>query len=755
MKEYSISTSKASFRAASGIGKNQSVDNSVIFDLNLKDLWDKCPNGSMITFSLSGTAKRSHAQSGIYWSANPRQTIQLKNIYIDTSGNTYLYKTTNAYTSGNVTEDGTYFETELITIEVGSLAAPQSGNVGVNLRVISSNDSGKTWNVDISSLTLNCRYGIRNPCLLFDERENKIAADYLYLNYLDNEIHFEQKNSISNSFEDYGTETKIDYTANEIKYRMTVNKKLSMKEWRTFQPRGSTVAVQSTNSYQNGRPLISEYPKWLPDYDNSGKDVVINAWGFDLIVNGVYFIDNLTGEYIDGVTSTYDDWKNRIIFQGDSTNNYISNININVFDPTGNSFPSATFPEAASQIYNGIAKIILRVSANPSHSGYSFLGYKKVCYPANTTIPMTVQVDSNDIFLQPETNATNTGISDTSLTINKYTDNNIICFYAIYAKYHSITFNNNLQDQTKTNTNCVIEGNNWSYTTTNLPTLTANNGYNHIGWTTSTSSIGYDVSADDGLNTTSGTISNVQSDIILYSVWKKKYRIRFYDGSSLITSVSNKYYDLDVPFPTTNPTKNTHQFMGWTRDSSKTNWSSTNMGDSYYDINSETVPKIQDWSSNQDSNGYFNIDYYAVWLERDSITIEQVLPNSQVTDPATITVTGAVASNNNTYYFDPNSNINFSIAIKQENEIYFIDSVTANTTTNLITNGNLAADRKTYTSGQITTGTNATAITITITYIEGLPIFYPSGENDFKRAMYVYWEGNRAIGLYYENTRLL
>ncbi len=42
-----------------------------------------------------------------------------------------------------------------------------------------------------------------------------------------------------------------------------------------------------------------------------------------------------------------------------------------------------------------------------------------------------------------------------------------------------------------------------------------------------------------------------------------------------------------------------------------------------------------------------------------------------------------------------------------------------------------------------------------ITYEEGLPIFYPDSENNPKRAIQLYWEGNRAIGLYYENTKLL
>lgn len=42
-----------------------------------------------------------------------------------------------------------------------------------------------------------------------------------------------------------------------------------------------------------------------------------------------------------------------------------------------------------------------------------------------------------------------------------------------------------------------------------------------------------------------------------------------------------------------------------------------------------------------------------------------------------------------------------------------------------------------------------------ITYEEGLPIFYPDSENNPKRAVQLFWEGTRVIGLYYENTRLL
>lgn len=42
-----------------------------------------------------------------------------------------------------------------------------------------------------------------------------------------------------------------------------------------------------------------------------------------------------------------------------------------------------------------------------------------------------------------------------------------------------------------------------------------------------------------------------------------------------------------------------------------------------------------------------------------------------------------------------------------------------------------------------------------ITYEEGLPIFYPDDDNNPKRAIQMFWENNRVIGLYYGNTRLL
>ena len=42
-----------------------------------------------------------------------------------------------------------------------------------------------------------------------------------------------------------------------------------------------------------------------------------------------------------------------------------------------------------------------------------------------------------------------------------------------------------------------------------------------------------------------------------------------------------------------------------------------------------------------------------------------------------------------------------------------------------------------------------------ITYEEGLPIFYPNNSYEPKRAIQMYWEDNRVIGLYYGTTRLL
>lgn len=42
-----------------------------------------------------------------------------------------------------------------------------------------------------------------------------------------------------------------------------------------------------------------------------------------------------------------------------------------------------------------------------------------------------------------------------------------------------------------------------------------------------------------------------------------------------------------------------------------------------------------------------------------------------------------------------------------------------------------------------------------ITYEEGLPIYYPGTDSTIKRAIQLYWETNKAIGLYYGNIKLL
>lgn len=367
----------------------------------------------------------------------------------------------------------------------------------------------------------------------------------------------------------------------------------------------------------------------------------------------------------------------------------------------------------------------------PTRTGYHFNGW----------IIDNVLHDPDD----PNTSICETGDKDITATGD-------------WTKQYQIIFNKVLSDATfsytQSNYNKKESGN--TITTPTAPTI---NTHKFIGWSLDssiTSATAKLSGADQNCWTTIPDVADSQVNgsnpttegfiINYYAVWQPKYSITYKNGTTTLKIDSyaveegNTYTILSS---TTNDIQENgvqslykdKQFLGWSTDSIATT--------ATY-ISSDTI-----------SNVTADITLYAVWQERDSITIEQILPNSQVTEPATIIVTGAAASNNNTYYFNPSSNISFSVAIKQEHEIYFIDSVTANITTDLITNGNLAADRKTYTSGQITAGTNATAITITIAYIEGLPIFYPNGENDFKRAMCVYWENTRAIGLYYENTRLL
>lgn len=355
------------------------------------------------------------------------------------------------------------------------------------------------------------------------------------------------------------------------------------------------------------------------------------------------------------------------------------------------------------------------------------------------------------------------GTKTTSATASVYDLN----YHGEWTKWYKVIFYNQNGTAISTKTQQILDATGTSLT----PDSSLNpsmNGYTFQGWTRTpdngknykiiytNTSYSVDNIVDNQIN---GVATAGGFEIKYYPVFKKEYQIIFNkilpDATFSYTqsNYNNKIVGGTVTTPTA-PIINTHKFIGWSRDSSVTAATAVLSGTNQNCWT--TIPAVADSQVNGEAtaNG-FEIIYYAVWQNRDSITIGQVLPNFQVTEPAIITVTGAAASDNNTYYFNPNSNISFSVAIKQEHEIYFIDSVTANTTTDLITNGSLTADRKTYTSGQITAGTNATAITITIVYIEGLPIFYPSGENDFKRAMYAYWENTRAIGLYYENTRLL
>ena len=97
MATYSNNSTIANFTAASEITANKTVDYGyTTFPVNLKSLWDKCPNGSTITLSLSGSTIREHANAYV-WAGGPSEWLKFYGVYIDDEGSVFRYKLTSTY----------------------------------------------------------------------------------------------------------------------------------------------------------------------------------------------------------------------------------------------------------------------------------------------------------------------------------------------------------------------------------------------------------------------------------------------------------------------------------------------------------------------------------------------------------------------------------------------------------------------------------------------------------------------------------
>ena len=204
----------------------------------------------------------------------------------------------------------------------------------------------------------------------------------------------------------------------------------------------------------------------------------------------------------------------------------------------------------------------------------------------------------------------------------------------------------------------------------------------------------------------------------------------------------------------TDPSTPAYQFMGWTSDSTKTiydpTWHDTNLSTNKFWNTSTNLPNVANsQAGSTPTTAGFPINYYAVWQERDSVTI-----NENISNVATISVTNSAATSGNTYYFNPSQSIAITISVTSES--YYLDTITSTTSTNLITNGSTDTDQKIWTSGTITSGTSGTAITINVVYVEGYTAFYgKENVSTPQRVIKIYWEDTRAVDLYYENTRLI
>lgn len=172
----------------------------------------------------------------------------------------------------------------------------------------------------------------------------------------------------------------------------------------------------------------------------------------------------------------------------------------------------------------------------------------------------------------------------------------------------------------------------------------------------------------------------------------------------------------------TNPSTPTYQFMGWTSDSTKTiydpTWHDTNSSINKFWNTSTNLPNI---ASNQagstPTTEGFPINYYAVWRERDSVTI-----NPSVADITAIAFnTTPSAQDGLTYYFDRGLNKKVTLSINANatgSEEYYINSVSGATGT-ITANGR----RSWVGNNSANTGSSAIATTINITYHKNLQFY--------------------------------
>jgi len=151
--------------------------------------------------------------------------------------------------------------------------------------------------------------------------------------------------------------------------------------------------------------------------------------------------------------------------------------------------------------------------------------------------------------------------------------------------------------------------------------------------------------------------------------------------------------------------------MGWTSNSSKTTYDSTwhntsNSEGEFWSVGTNLPDAGDSPVSGDPTSEGFPINYYAVWQERDSVTI-----NPSVSDITTVVFDNIPdAQDGLTYYFDRGTNKKVTIEINTSatgGKEYYINSVTGAT-------GTITENGRRSWVGNNTANTGSTAVTTTI-----------------------------------------
>ena len=208
-----------------------------------------------------------------------------------------------------------------------------------------------------------------------------------------------------------------------------------------------------------------------------------------------------------------------------------------------------------------------------------------------------------------------------------------IIYYPVWSSQYSIFFINQDKDEFLTSINNIAyeEDQTFSFNST-INTYTTN-GYSLEGWSTSNNKIGPSVTmGSSDYNFSGHTIQRITSNVVLYLILKRKYRIDFYNiNKTSIISTFEGYESGSSVQPSTTPSNTNFDFIGWVLNNSGFNYyyALTSTEKSLIYADGASVKNVADTDASRNTQGYFCINYYSVWNKKYNILFKDDLHNTE------------------------------------------------------------------------------------------------------------------------------